>query len=102
MTNHQIPDLLVVYTTEPNLGPGGGYMFLGTANSTYDDMKLLWADDAYSSIEDSGEMVGETFDSQLLEEYGIKVTSPWRFEIDYFEADCEIVTPMEANDLTLQ
>ena len=76
-------------------------MFLGLRNDLYDNLKLLWSDNMWVELEDDGAFVGELINAQLLSDYGIRVTSAWRFEIEYFEADCEIATPMDVNDLTL-
>ena len=93
--------LTLVYTVPPNEVPGPGLMLLGVGVDNAENMKLLWSDDAYTEFDDSGDDVSATFNNELLEEYGIKVTSPWRFEIEYFEADCQIVIPLEVNNLTL-
>jgi len=89
--------MILVYTTAPHHEPG--LMLLGTGDMSFDEMKLLLSDDAWSDVEEDGELVGEMYDLQLLDEFGLRVISPWRYEIEFFEADCEIVAPSEANSL---
>jgi hypothetical protein len=92
--------LKIVYTVYP--GETNGHVLLGEEVGPDESMKLLWIDNYSFEVDDEGDLILAPLLNNTLEaEYGLTVISPWKYKIEYYEADCVVSTPMPEKDLTL-